>query len=237
MFFLNDSAEREMESLEVMREIGSDHKPVRLTCRGRNLERNPKKTFEVIREEVARTEMEKAALKRMREWDRKVWITSDQAEEEVQAITDEWTTIKKKASFTKTIRTSDGVIISEDSRRLIKEMRRAGRERKRINMGIQEANEARRRHNRLKKEVRKKVREDEKKGLLESLRKSTEKRDPAGTWRILNNSMGRNIRDGWIYPIKDSRGVLQEREEEIAKIHMSRMKETCSLANDPTMDD
>ena len=237
MFFLNTSAERDMECLEVMGDIGSDHKPLKLICRRRSLERNPKKTFEVIREDTMRKEIEKAAINRMRKWDEKVWITPDEAEEEVQAMTKEWTEIKKNASFTKTIRTRDGVILSEESRRLIKEMRRAGRGRKRSDLGEQEANKIRRLHNRLKREVRRKVKEDEKNGILESLRKSTESRDPAGTWRILNNSMGRNIRDEWIYPIKDSRGILQVREEEIAKIHMNRMKDTCSLASDPTMDD
>ena len=237
MFFLNDSAEREMENLEVMSEIGSDHKPVKLTCRGRKLKRNPKITFEVVKEEETRREMEKAAMIRMGEWDRKEWVTSGEAEKEVQAITDEWTRIKKNASFTKTIRTRNGVTLSEESRRLIKEMRRAGRERTRSDLGLLEADEARRRHNRLKREVRKKVREDERKGILECLKRSTEKGDPAGTWRVLNNTMGRNVRDEWIYPIRDSRGVLQEREEEIVKIHMNRMKDTCSLANDPRMDD
>ena len=237
MIFMNQCAEEDMERLEVMGDVGSDHMPLRIHRKDKRANRNPRNTISMLDKDKIRRAMEVYAEDKSNKWVPREYMTGNQLEKEIGDIMNHWRKCKEEATRLKDVRTRGGVVLSPGTVEKIKGMRRLGRQRRNINLTIEEAESIRRSHNRAKKEVRKAVEKEEQVGILIRLKNSAERRNPAKTWKEMNATMNRKQRDGLVYPIKDHEGTLKETEREIAEVHMERMKKTCSIANAPEMND
>ena len=103
MIFLNEKVEKDLESIEVMGDISSDHRPIKITCKDKWVNRNPKIEIKITNEKEVRRQLEGKAEARMLNWNPRTIVCKVTLEKEIKEMMEEWKECKERATKIKRI--------------------------------------------------------------------------------------------------------------------------------------
>ena len=213
--FTNGEGLRRGAKVQVCDDVGSDHLPIRVSFE----ERRPheRKITKRVNGEAVRGEMEEWCEKR------EIGGGREDIEKEVCEFTRRWQDAKRRNTREVRGRTNNGIPISMESSAKIREVRKLLKKR------AEGDQEARRKYNQSKRELRKMLQEDRQVWEVERLECAVGERDMRKSWEILNEVMARGKEEEVLTPLVRDDGSKAATVDEIVEEHARRFDETCSM--------